>query len=324
MTMSPKIEECPLVSVVTPAYNQAAFLRETIESVLGQDYSAIEYRVIDDGSTDETPRVLAEYNGRLQWESHSNRGQTSTINRGWELARGSILVWLNSDDTFLPGAVSKAVKYLLQYPEVGIVFGDTLFTDASGKTIGQTGPQQPFDYYRFVLECENPIPQPSAFVRRSVFDKIGLLDPHYFYFMDWDYWLRAGIGHKIAYLPELMSTYRLHAASNTVSQSAKVAPELEYMYRQFFAHPDVPEHIRRIEKQAMANMYFTSGGYSMKGNDSGRAAGMGSRALRTWPGLICRPRMVHKLFYCWLGSSRIYKGLRAAYRKEKPSTSSLA
>src|SRR5881396_4316622 len=105
----------PLVSVVTPAYNQASFLHATIESVLAQDYAHIEYRVINDGSTDRTPEILEEYKNHVQVESHPNRGQTATINKGWEQSRGDIFIWLNSDDTFLPGAVTKAVNYLEQH-----------------------------------------------------------------------------------------------------------------------------------------------------------------------------------------------------------------
>src|SRR5918997_5227800 len=118
----------PLVSIVTPTYNQAAFLRETLDSVLAQDYPFIEHIVIDDGSTDETPRVLEEYAGRVEWERHDNMGQTPTINKGWQRSRGEILTWLNSDDTLLPGAVTKAVEYLQSHPGCDIVFGDTLFT----------------------------------------------------------------------------------------------------------------------------------------------------------------------------------------------------
>src|SRR5688572_26317381 len=99
----------PVVSVITPTYNQAAFLRDTIESVLSQDYPAIEYQIIDDGSTDETPRILAEYEGRAWIERHDNCGQTPTINKGWDRARGEIFTWLNSDDTFLSGAVTAGV-----------------------------------------------------------------------------------------------------------------------------------------------------------------------------------------------------------------------
>src|SRR5665213_2629246 len=90
----------PVLSITTPAFNQAAFLPDTIDSVLAQEYLPIEYRVIDDGSTDHTAVVLAEYNKRILWETQANRGQTPTINKGWSLAKGDVLTWLNSDDTF--------------------------------------------------------------------------------------------------------------------------------------------------------------------------------------------------------------------------------
>src|SRR5262249_19380229 len=134
----------PLVSVVTPTYNQSAFLRDTIESVLSQDYPAIEYQIIDDGSTDETPTILSKYSERVWIESHENRGQTPTINKGWERAQGDILTWLNSDDTFLPGAVSTAVAFLKEHPEVGIVFGDTLFTNPDGSAIERSANRSGF------------------------------------------------------------------------------------------------------------------------------------------------------------------------------------
>ena len=233
-------DKLPLVSVVTPTYNQADFLRDTLESVLAQDYPHIEYQVFDDGSTDETPQILAEYSDRIASERQANRGQTPTINKGWERAQGDILTWLNSDDTFLPGAVTKAVNYLQEHPDVAIVFGDTLFTEADGEPIERSKTRADFDYREFVLQCENPIAQPSAFIRREVIEDIGLLDPSYYYFMDWDFWLRAGIRHQIAYFPELLSTYRLHKDSKTVAQASKAAPELEYMYRKFFARTDLP------------------------------------------------------------------------------------
>ncbi len=303
----------PLVSVVTPAYNQASFLRATIESVLAQDYAHIEYRVINDGSTDRTPEILEEYKNRVQVESQPNRGQTPTINKGLEQSRGDIFIWLNSDDTFLPDAVTKAVSYLERHPDVGIVFGDTLFTEADGTPKGRSTPRGEFDYRTFVLTCENPIPQPSAFIRRAVIDDVGPLDPYYFYFMDWDYWLRAGIRHRLAYFPELLSTYRLHPESNTVARSARVAPELERMYQKFFLSADVPGWIRSLEKPAMANMYFTSGGYYLTGGDRRSGALMAVRALRARPSLLFSPSALHKFVYCLSGGSRVYGRARSLY-----------
>lgn len=309
----------PIVSVITPTYNQAAFLPETIESVLSQDYPHIDYRVIDDGSTDNTREVLAGYDGRIRWHSHPNRGQTATINAGWRQATGDILIWLNSDDTFLPGAVSRAVDYLERHPECGIVYGDTLFTEADGTPIRRTAPQESFNYERFVVECHNPIPQPSAFIRRRVLDRAGELDPSYYYFMDWDFWLRAGIHDRIDYVPELWSTYRLHPESKTVAQAARSAPELERMYRSYFSRSDIPELIRRREREAFANMHFNSGGYYMKGDACMAALRSGWKAVGAFPAALIRPRMLHQLLFCTWGGTALYRSGRSAYRRLRTS-----
>lgn len=311
-------ESLPLVSIVTPAYNQANFLRDTIESVLAQDYPRVEHQVIDDGSTDHTAQIMADYAARgVACETQTNRGQTPTINKGWERSTGDILTWLNSDDTLLPGALTKAVEYFQKHPDIGIVFGDTLFTTEDGTPIERSKPRAEFDYREFVLKCDNPIAQPSAFIRRSVVESVGPLDPSFYYFMDWDFWLRAGLRHKIAYTPELLSTYRLHSESKTVAQSTKAAPELEYMYRKFFARDDLPAEIRQIERRAKVNMYFTSGSYYLQGNNAKGAARMALRALKESPGALAEPETAHKFFYCLLGASPLYKGSRNVYQRAR-------
>jgi glycosyltransferase involved in cell wall biosynthesis len=310
MAMPRETREALRVSVVTPAYNQAAFIRETIDSVLAQDYAAVDYLVIDDGSTDDTANVLASYGDRVRWRSQPNQGQTATINAGWAEAGGDVVAWLNSDDTLLPGAVRTAIGYLNDHPQTGIVFGDALYTDASGKALWHSRGIEAFDYERFVVECENPIPQPSAFVRRDVIRDVGLLDPHYHYFMDWDFWLRAGLRHRIDHIPALLSTYRLHAESKTMASTGDHAPELEYMYKKFFAQPGAPEWLTRVRPRAMANMYFTVAGYLMR---AGRQRGARRSALSAWradPGGALRPSSLHKFVYCVLGQTRPYGAAR--------------
>ena len=309
--------ELPLVTVITPAYNQGVFLRDTIESVLSQDYPHIEYYVINDGSTDETAKILEEYTGKIKWETQPNMGQTPSINKGWRLTNGQIITWLNSDDTFLEGAVRKAVEYLLEHPETGIVFGDSLFTEADGTPLERTRPLPPFNYRNFVAGCENPISQPSSFIRRQVIQKVGELDPQFYYFMDWDLWLRAGLYFKIDYIPELWSTYRLHAESKTVAQLIKAAPELEYMYRKFFSRTDLPPWISKIRKKAMMNMFFTSGGYYLNGHNKKLAAGMARAAFKQNPLGLISYKGIHRFLYCSFGGSRMYQRFRNLFGRKK-------
>jgi len=300
----------PLVSVITPAYNQGKFLRDTIESVLSQDYPNIELLVLNDGSTDETENILKEYTGRIKWETQVNMGQTATINKGWRMTKGEIITWLNSDDTFLREGVRKGVEYLMAHPETSIVFSDSLFTSADGTPLQVSKPQPPFDYKNFVTICENPVPQPSSFIRREVVQKAGELDTTFYYFMDWDFWLRAGLFVKIDYVKDIWSTYRLHAESKTVSQSLKLAPELEYMYRKFFSRRDLPPGIRKLKKKAMMNMYFTTGGYYIQGQDRKNASKMGWAAFKQNPVGIFSFTNLHKFLYCSFGLSTWGKQLR--------------
>jgi hypothetical protein len=155
-----------------------------------------------------------------------------------------------------------------------------------------------------------------------VIEDIGMLDPSYYYFMDWDFWLRAGINHRISYCPELLSTYRLHAESKTVAQASKAAPELEYMYRKFFARVDLPESISSLKKEAMVNMLFTSGGYYLKGGDRKAAVRAALRAVRRCPSCFYHPSAIHKLFYCLCGGSSIYQRSRGTYHKVRTTFAS--
>lgn len=305
----------PTVTVVTPAYNQAEFLRDTIESVLSQDYPNIEYVVLDDGSTDETPQILAEYGDRFVWETQPNMGQTATINKGWTMTSGEIITWLNSDDTFYgKNSVRIGLEYLMLHEDVGIVFGDSMFTEADGAEIEPTRPIVDFAYEKMVRTCENSISQPSAFIRREIVEKVGDLDPKFYYFMDWDFWMRAGIYFKIEHIDEILSTYRLHSNSKTVAQSKKAAPELEYMYKKFFARDDLPPEIRAVEKEAMMNMCFTSGSYYLKGGDDESAAKMAAKAFEHNPKGRFNRENLHKYFYCRFGNSPIYRKSRELVR----------
>lgn len=308
----------PRVTIVTPSYNQGQFIEETICSVLLQDYPNLEYIIVDGGSTDNSVDIIRRYESRLDyWVSEPDRGQTHAINKGWERATGNIITWLNSDDRLCPGALATIAEYLTEHPDVDIVFGDTLFTDADGTPIRRSKPLETFEYPNFVLNGENPVPQPSAFIRRSVMPDVGLLDWTYRYLMDWDYWLRAGLHHRIVYIRQLLSTYRLHPASKTLTQSQVAAAELQRMYRSYFERNDLPLTIRNRKREAMANMFFTSGNYYLEARDSPAAARAARMALTHYPELLLRPSMLHKFLYSQLATRPMYARARTVYHQAR-------
>ncbi len=213
----------PLVTIVTPSFNQGSFIAETIESVLQQDFSPIEYWVIDGGSTDNTLQILGRYADRIKWVSERDQGQADAVNKGFRLAAGQILGWLNSDDTYLPGAVRKVVDYFDHHPEVAMVYGEAYNTDAQGNII-ERFPTEPYDHRRLAETCF--ISQPAVFIRRSVLDEVGLLDGTLQYTLDYEYWMRVGKRFRIAHVPELLATSRVHAATKTVAKRKEAHQEL--------------------------------------------------------------------------------------------------
>lgn len=262
----------PLVSIVTPTYNQANFLPETIESVLTQDYPNIEYIVLNDGSTDDTEEILKRYDGKIYWETQSNVGQTATINKGWKMSKGSILAYLNSDDTYyVSNAISLAVDYLNKNVNTGVVYGGSVYIDGNGKELGYYNSHD-FNYDEVFFTCKNPIPQPSAFIRRNVVDTVGSLDDSVYYSMDWDFWLRAGLQFRIDYLPVLLSTYRLHAESKSLAAARKAAKDTLYIYRKLFSSQDsLPESIRNRQELVWGNVYMKTAEQYFKGGDFAEA-----------------------------------------------------
>jgi glycosyltransferase involved in cell wall biosynthesis len=222
----------PLVTVVTPSFNQGRFIRATIESVLNQDYPRIEYLVMDGGSTDETVSILREYSGRIRWVSEPDRGQAHAINKGWRQSSGSIVAYLNSDDVYLPGAIARGVAALDAHPEAAAVYGEGYHVDEAG-VILERYPTEPFDADRLREACY--ICQPTVFLRRDCVERVGYLDESLRYCMDYDLWIRlARTGKVMRYTPHYFASTRLHADAKTLDQRRPAHAEiLRVIYRHF-------------------------------------------------------------------------------------------
>jgi glycosyltransferase involved in cell wall biosynthesis len=214
----------PLVSIVTPSFNQGRYLRRAIDSVLSQDYPHIDYAVFDGGSTDDSVDILHSYGNRLFWVSQSDRGQTDAINQGLRRASGDILAYLNSDDVLLPGAVSAVVKYFDEHSDWDVVYGNAHEIDEHDDVLGEF-PTAPFNVDRLLQSC--CICQPAAFWRRSIMDRVGLLDDSLHFAMDYEYWLRiARAGGRLVHVPEFLACSRVHAATKTQSARLQVYREI--------------------------------------------------------------------------------------------------
>jgi glycosyltransferase involved in cell wall biosynthesis len=246
------MSELPLVSIITPSYNQGQFLEATICSVLEQDYPRLEYMVIDGGSTDGSRQIIERYTSRLAyWESQPDYGQAHAINKGLQRARGEILGWLNSDDILLPGVVGWVVQVFDQCPQLDVVYGRLERIDASGRLLPT--PLLPkdrvdFDLSQVLGECV--VNQPGSFWRRRIMEQVGLLNEELHFSLDYEYWIRLALaGAQFKRLPETVARFRLSSASKTVGQTAHQAQEQIRVLETLASRPDLPEQLGWSKEQ---------------------------------------------------------------------------
>jgi glycosyltransferase involved in cell wall biosynthesis len=209
------------VSVVTPSYNQAAFIERTLESVLSQrgDFE-LEHLVLDGGSRDGTLDVLRRYEGRVRWVSEPDRGQCDAIGKGFRMAGGEVLAWLNSDDVYAPGALDAVVR-TLRATGARWCFGECAIVDEADRPIRSAISAYKSwvsrRYSRRRLVGRNFIPQPAVFFRRDLLDEVGGLDESLRYAMDYDLWLRFARAAEPVFIPRRLASFRWHARSITGS-----------------------------------------------------------------------------------------------------------
>ncbi len=244
----------PLVSIVTPSFNQGAYIAATVASVLGQNYPNIEHWVIDAGSTDNTLSALAPFaaDPRLKIVVEPDRGQADAINKGWARCRGSILAWLNSDDTYFPAALRTQVAALTAHPETGAVYADAQYIDAAGRPLHLLAarPYTPLALLRLEIPA-----QPTVFLRRELVAQVGPLNLARRYSMDTDYWVRAARIAPFARTRARIATYRLHSASKTVGEFHGFYHEWLDIAAQFFAESTLPSELRSGRASVVADIY---------------------------------------------------------------------
>lgn len=244
-----KIKSCPLVTVITPTYNRVYFLEDTIRSVLSQDYPNIEYIVLNDGSTDETAKIVERFKDKIVWKSHKNMGEVRTVNKGFFLAHGEIIGVVNSDDPLLPEAISEIVKFMTQNPKIIVVYPDWIKIDKNGKEIEKVITPE-YDY-EYMLRTHDNVTGPGTFFSRVVIEKLKGRDLQFRYVSDYDFWLRAGLIGNFARIPKVLSTSRVHSGQATLKDKGyKMAMEHIHVLNKIFSLPSFPAALNKIKPEA--------------------------------------------------------------------------
>ncbi|MCA1737071.1 MAG: glycosyltransferase [Actinobacteria bacterium] len=253
----------PRISVVTPSFNQARFLRETMESIHSQGYPNLEHIVIDGGSTDESTAILAEYDSRLAfWVSEKDKGQTDAIARGFDRATGDVFCWLNSDDVFVPGALKAVGTIFRGSAEVDFLYGDAVWIDEAGGFIKHKKEQA---FNRFVICFDhNFIPQPSTFWKADLYRISGGVDRSFNLAMDADLWLRMAEISKPKHISQAFSMMRFYGEQKNTRLREQSLIEMQRLRDRYYPRARGVKARRLGARIARVLGKTASRGYSMR------------------------------------------------------------
>jgi glycosyltransferase involved in cell wall biosynthesis len=290
----------PKISVIIPAYNQADYLGESIQSVLHQDYKDFEIVVVDDGSTDNTAQVVREFSDpRVGYVYQENRGLAGARNTGIRNSCGQYLSFLDSDDLFLPENLSLLVTELENNPDVGFVSGQVIPVDENGKPVGKIFENHLPSDPSFLL-LGNPVQVGCMMLRRSHQEKVGYFDESLRSYEDWDMWLRlARAGCKMRWLPRPVSEYRFHTGQMTRIGNQMTEATFKVLDK-VFADPSLPESWQSLKNKAYSNACLRAAAQAYLIRDFERACGYLNRAVELNPDLLCGDaRVLADHFISW-------------------------
>ncbi|OGO15935.1 MAG: hypothetical protein A2Z14_13845 [Chloroflexi bacterium RBG_16_48_8] len=318
--MNSEVHSKPLVSIITPSFNQAHYLEGTIRSVVVQDYTPIEYIIVDGGSTDGSLEIIRKYEKAMTWWiSEPDKGQVDAINKGFRKATGEILAWINSDDLYMAGAVREVVQTLQQNPEVGMVYGDGIMVDAEGKLLDRHTYRT---YDVLDLLCFEVLLQPTVFIRREVLEEVGYLSAEYDLILDHDLWIRIAAHSPILHVPSFWAVERTHESAKTIAQAAAFVREAERLIQLVEASPIFKTMIFENRRRVYACLHTFAARRLIDAGEHSEAV------RRMFKALMLEPRVFLKYWYkavqamvSMVGLEKLFIGYREFRRKIQHSES---
>lgn len=292
-------QNLPLVSVLTPSFNSATFIGETIQSVLLQDYPNIEHIIVDGGSTDDTVEILRKY-PHLKWVSEPDQGQSDALNKAFAMSKGEIIGWVNADDLYEAGVIKKVVNYFLTNPKATIVYGNCTVFGPKGETLEYW--HTPYNHQKLLEPWRgfHGAYQPAIFYRREVLDRIGHWAVDLHYAMDYDILLRASEFYTFDYLDADIARFRRHTQQKGTHPWHKFVREFMVSVERFWHSRNLCRYwyyrfqVRYFYALALLEQITTD-----ELNDPSKASTYLWQALRVAPSILryrwIRRRCLHQL-----------------------------
>lgn len=303
MINSDQIPPLPLVSVVINSFNQAAYLEQTILSVIEQDYPKIEILLVDGGSTDGSQEVIRKFADRfVWWVSEPDHGQADGINKGLSRAKGELVAWLNSDDVYLPGIISEVVRVWQKNSNAALIYGDVVAVDGKGQPLNRMkcGSYQLAELMTFKM-----INQPAVFMNRSVLKIAGNLNTSYHYMLDHHLWLRCAAESDTVYVHKVWAMGRFHAQAKNLAKAEKFGEEAYRIVDYISRDKRFKEMYMLISNQVWAGADRMNARYLLDAGKPREALSSYWSGLKRSPGIVLPE--IHRMIYCVLSMMGLSK-----------------